>query len=171
MNRRTARAVLVLLAVVSSFLAPTALLADDWISYEVCKANFEPPEDRATVYFYRPKQKVATGVSFAIYNESGETLALIINNYFVPVFLPPGVNDLKTQKSMLIKPVEFSLDLEAGKTYYVKTLVKSGGMKNKPIIEEVSEAEALPEISTCRLYVNKDVRKDISKLPDFIGLE
>ena len=171
MRTRAHRSVVPILLVATYLLTPGALLADDWISFEDCKSGFTPPDDRATVYFYRPKKRTATGVNFWIYDESEKGIALILNNYFVPVFLPPGVHDLTTQKTMVIKPVEFSLDLEAGKTYFVRTAVKASGMKNIPVVEEVSEEQGSREIQDCRLYINKEVKKDPSRLPEFLGLE
>jgi hypothetical protein len=110
--------------------------------------KFEPvaniPEGKALVYVYRPGSMVGAAVHYSINaNESKVSEAHLRNGTYLVYFAEPGRYTFWAQVTNTRRSAD--LDVEAGKTYYVR------GDCCSLTIPETSEAEA--DIVRCKMSV------------------
>lgn len=96
----------------------------------------------AYVHIYRPKKFIGFGWVFNL-KGNGKTITNVKNGGYEVLKLKPG----KTQFSIKQKTVD--INLEAGKTYYLRASIINGIPIGKPNLEEVSKA-----------YVKEEFLKD-----------
>jgi hypothetical protein len=124
---------------------------------------FEPAParpDAATVYFYRPSEMTARLLKPAI-SANGAEVGKLANDSYGVAFLPPGEVQVRSVWPGLPgTPREdaATLRVEAGRSYYVRVRRRTGRPKHlapggalqfedRPGLEEVSEAEAVPQLA------------------------
>lgn len=111
-------------------------------NYAERPAQMIPEDDAGLIYFFREKSFVGGGVSYAI-NENGVKLGALKNGTFFVIHATSGrhVYEAKTESGAFVQ-----LDVEAGRTYYVKGGVKMGVLAGRPELVQVTEAEAAGKI-------------------------
>jgi len=105
------------------------------------------PEDKGLIYIYRPNNFQGSAVDITI-KDNGQTVFKIKNGQYVKHFVEPGKHKLHTDTMAIDKPVE--LDVEGGKTYYLKTSLNVGLWTGTWSLNRVYEEEALLELSCCK---------------------
>jgi hypothetical protein len=117
----------------------------------VVAQKFEPvkeiPQGKALVYIYRPGSMVGAAVSYTVNaNEEKVSDARLKNKSYLVYFANPGRYTFWAQVTNTRR--EIDLDVEAGKTYYIK------GDCCEFKIPETADAEK--DIVKCNLSVEKD---------------
>lgn len=105
------------------------------------------PEGMGLVYIYRPSGFVGGGVSYDV--KVGDTvITTLYNGGYYPYFAKPGELELwaKTEAKSAV-----TLDVKAGKIYYVKGTVGVGFIVGRPHLMVVSESVGETEIAECKL--------------------
>ena len=120
-------------------------------STSVFSQKFEPvkeiPEGRALVYIYRPGSMVGAAVHYTVNaNEELVSDAHLKNKSYLVYFAEPGRYTFWAQVTNTRREVD--LDVEAGKTYYIK------GDCCEFMIPDIKDAEK--DIQKCKLSIPKD---------------
>ena len=97
--------------------------------------------EKAIVYVYRPNNFVGF-VSVFNLKVNGEKMAKIKNGKNLVLELEPSVTEFKIRNKTL------ELNLEAGKTYYLRTVIVRNMFLGKPDLTEVTESFAESELGT-----------------------
>ena len=151
-----------------SLMTPPSANAAE-ISYPEVKSALQPPTDKATVIFYRPKKTQLSGICFYVLDKSNIATMFISNADIDISFMEPGANAFTTQKGFGIKPTQFTLNVEAGKQYYVRASLASSGLKSMPQFQVVTEQQALAELSRCEMFVSKEVKNNPTLLTQYVA--
>lgn len=107
----------------------------------------ETPSDKSTVYIYRPSNFVGGGVSYYLY-ANDKIVTKLHNGSYYPYIAEPGTVEFWAQTE---SKSEVKLNLDAGKTYYLKGTVGMGIMVGRPHLMIVPENTAKLEITECNL--------------------
>lgn len=97
----------------------------------------EVREDKGLVYFYRERKFVGAAISYNI-KENGEIVGAIANGTYFFLFVDPGTH---TYTAATEASTSRTLEVEAGKTYYVECGVEMGFMAGHPSMRIVNDAE------------------------------
>lgn len=105
------------------------------------------PDGVGLVYIYRPNSFVGGGVSYDVRVGNTVITTLYKGGYF-PYFAKPGELELwaKTEAKSAV-----TLDVRAGKIYYVKGTVGVGFIVGRPHLMVVPESVGETEIAECKL--------------------
>ena len=109
------------------------------MSAEVPQAD---PE-KGLVVFYRVKMFKGGAVRFNVHHAQG-VIGTLTNGSFFHTYLEPGQH---TFWSEVISQDSVSLNVEAGKTYYVKGETKLGVYTGRPRLVEVPESTAKADLA------------------------
>ena len=105
----------------------------------------EPPEakqDKGLVMFYRNSAFKGGAIRFNLNHAEGG-LGQLLSGTYLYRYLEPGQH---TFWSQAISQDSITLDMEAGKIYYVRGDVQMGVFAGRPRFTQVSESEALAEL-------------------------
>ena len=104
----------------------------------------DPKPDKGLVYFYRESKILGMAVSYNV--KEGDTVigALAHGTYFF-VFADPGKH---TYTATTEATSSRTLDVEAGKTYYIEASVEMGLLAGHPALKIASDAEAKSVLPT-----------------------
>lgn len=107
--------------------------------------------DQALIYFYRTPGFIGSTYRFNVIENNQVVGAMAQNSYFY-LFAEAGehsysVGDRNANPASLI-----TMNLQAGKTYYVKVDVEYQVVGGKPVFSEVDESEAM-KLLPSRVYV------------------
>ena len=127
------------------------------LSFSGCMANkpFKKSQiksDKALVYVYGPASLIYRGTPYYVF-VNGKTVATIINNSYVPLYVTPGdvTISLRTYdyfKKIIDKKV---YKFEKGKTYFIR--VKSG-LYGSFKLQKVDTKTGMEEIKKTNFYEN-----------------
>ena len=105
------------------------------------------PDNSGLVYLYRPSSFFGGGVSFNV--KTGETIITTLSNGgYYPYFSAPGEKEFWAQTE---SKSSVTLDVKAGKTYYIKGEVGVGFLVGRPHLMVVDPEIAEKEIVDCKL--------------------
>ncbi|MCA0933272.1 DUF2846 domain-containing protein [Lutimonas saemankumensis] len=104
--------------------------------------NNEPEEGKGTVVFYRIKKFSGGAITFNI-QDSERNYGPLKNGGKITVNVDPGE---RTFFSQVLSADAVTLNIEAGKTYYVKAAVKVGYYAGRPKLTQVDEKTAKKEM-------------------------
>ena len=104
------------------------------------------PNDKGLIYFYRPNIHAGSLVKIKLV-DNGKQILRIQNGQFIKYIAEPGMHKFHTDTAAIDKPIEFNV--EAGKTYYVRTGMRLGMWVGTWYLSRVFEGEALDELKTC----------------------
>ncbi len=110
-------------------------------------------EGMGLVYIYRPSGFTGGGVSYNV--KVGDTvITTLYNGGYYPYFAKPGELELwaKTEAKSAV-----TLDVRAGRTYYVKGTVGVGFLVGRPHLMVVPESVGETEIAGCKLIPDTSV--------------
>lgn len=113
----------------------------------------QPDDEHGLVYFYRENRVIGSAVTYFIYEGKEKIGGLMNRSYF---FVLPTVGD-HTYESQLEGTPEITLQVEANKTYYVRSDLDMGFFGPSGSMIEVTEREAsqmLPKLS--RVGLNRE---------------
>ena len=114
--------------------------------------------DYATVYIYRTGQFVGSGTNFAIF-ANGEKVCKLSNNRYIEYKAKPGKLNLSAHVGgigVFKKETGFDLDVEAGKSYYVKGDQKSSFTRVRMDLSEVTENTAKRDMANMTVDACQD---------------
>lgn len=109
-----------------------------------------PDEHSGVVYFVRESAFTGGGISYFIFEDTTKIGLLKSGTYFIHKTTPGKHTYLAETESRSA----VTLDVEAGKTYYVEGSVGLGFLAGRPQLTEITEAVArqlLPELDYVRL--------------------
>ena len=98
--------------------------------------------DKALVVFFRAKKFSGGAIQFNV-KDSDKHYGPLKSGTMMKVYVEPGEH---TFFSQVISADAITLNIEAGKTYYVQGIVKVGALAGRPKFKEVDEKTALKEI-------------------------
>ncbi len=104
------------------------------------------PTDKGAIYFYRPKAFTGGAVSINLV-DNGIKFSTIQNGQYIRYLASPGAHKFHTSTSAIDK--EINLNIEAGKTYYVRTGIRQGMWIGTWFLTRVFPEEALAELRSC----------------------
>lgn len=107
--------------------------------------------DKGLVYFYRPKKMTGAAISYDVH-WNAQTIGAIKNGTFFHTYVDPGMQTFwaKTEaKKQVI------LNIETGKTYYVRCRIGFGVLVGRPKFEVVNEAVGRVEVLDCKYTLLK----------------
>ena len=120
-------------------------LAGDVITVQKEKATAEPTEDAAVVYVVRPAMM---GKAVKIWAFAGESpIGANKGKHYTFATVPPGKH-VFWARAENVSALE--MEVEAGKTYYLKQGVRMGGMKARVKLMVVDETEGEEAIKKCK---------------------
>ncbi|MDC9723997.1 MAG: DUF2846 domain-containing protein [Urechidicola sp.] len=102
----------------------------------------EVEEGKGLVIFYRSKKFSGSAIKFTVKDNRGE-YGQLTNGSIIYITVEPGSN---TFWSQVISSDSITIDVEEGKTYYVKGTTKMGAVAGRPKFNLVDEKKALKEI-------------------------
>lgn len=127
----------------SIFLSLLLLLAGTW-SATANSANIpEVGPDQGLVVFYRPSSFKGGGIRVGVNHAEG-MVGQLVNGTYLHKFLAPGAH---TFWSQVISQDTITVNVEAGKTYYVLAEVRIGVYAGRPKFTLVSEAQAMSALA------------------------
>jgi len=112
------------------------------------KANLQSPETgKSLVYVYRVDTFIASSVAATLLDDGREVGVINVGGY-ISYLANPGTHKLHTDTSRIDAPLY--LEMEAGKTYYLRIDYDAGIWTGTFIISPRPEAEALPQLKLTR---------------------
>ncbi|PTY03118.1 hypothetical protein DB347_22610 [Opitutaceae bacterium EW11] len=105
----------------------------------------EPKTDKGLVYFYREKKFIGCAISYNV-KEGDKIVGAIANGTYFFLFADPGKH---TYTASTEASSARTLDIEAGKTYYVEAGIDMGIMAGRPALKIANEAEAKSVLPNC----------------------
>lgn len=101
----------------------------------------EAKADQALIYFYRTPGFIGSTYRFYVYEDDQMIGAMAQDSYFYR-FTDAGKHRYSVNDRNMDKSASIDLDVQSGKTYYVKVDVKYNVIGGTPVFTEVKEAEA-----------------------------
>ncbi len=111
--------------------------------------GFEKPnKDQALIYFYRPN-KVFGSIVYYTVKEDNKPITVLYNGSYYPYYTTEGKKNFKAKTEATNS---ISLNVENGKTYFVRGTISFGVFVGHPKFEIVDdELEVLSEIKECKM--------------------
>lgn len=107
------------------------------VSKQATNVYPEVPPDKGLVYFYREKKFVGGMISYNV-KENGQVIGAIANGTYFFVFAEPGSH---TYTASTESESSRTIDVQAGKTYYIECGIEMGVLAGRPSLKIASEAE------------------------------
>jgi len=105
-----------------------------------------PPQGKALVYVVRPNR--AGGIIKFKFHVDGKHVGTTKSRQFLYSILNPGPHLFMSKAE---NRSEMQLNLEAGKTYFIKQKIKIGGLKARNQLIQVNEREGREMLQKCKL--------------------
>jgi len=128
-----------------SLIAPGLVLADELMIVQEERVYAEPTEDTAVVYVVRPASLGKAVKSWTFVGQ--EPIGANKGKHYTFATVEPGKH-LFWARAENTSAIE--LDIEAGKTYYLKQKVKMGGIKARVKLLEIDETEGRAALEKCK---------------------
>lgn len=100
-------------------------------------------DDQGLIIFYRMNSFKGKAIRFNINHAEG-AIGQLLSGTYIYKYLEPGQHDFWSQA---ISQDLITVTVEAGKTYYLKGEVQMGILAGRPKFTQMSESNALEEIS------------------------
>ena len=120
------------------FIAALSIWAAPVLSAELPQSK----PDKGLVIFYRDKQFKGGAIRFNINHPEG-SLGQLLSGTFLYKYFDPGSH---TFSSQAVSQDSITLNVEAGKIYYVKGEVRMGVYAGRPKFTQMSESAALSDL-------------------------
>ena len=101
--------------------------------------------NQGLVVFYRMSAFAGKAVRFNVNHAEG-TLGQLLSGTYLYKHLDPGVHNFFVQGVSLDGQDSITVNVEAGKTYYIKGEVLMGWPAGRPKFRQMSESEALADL-------------------------
>ena len=113
------------------------------------------PEGKGLIYIYRPSSFKGGGVFYDVYAKDKVVTTLRNGGYF-PYFADLGENEIwaKTEAKSSV-----TVDVKAGKTYFVKGGVRMGLLIGRPDLTLATPELGATEVAECNLLVPEQSEK------------
>ncbi len=121
------------------------------VDYSHEKVFPEAKPDQALIYFYRTPGFIGSTYRFQV-SEGKEVVGAMAQDSYFYVFTTPGKHTYIVDDRNEEQGSSITLDVQAGKTYYVRVDVEYEVLGGKPIFTEVSKEEAM-KLLPSRKYV------------------
>lgn len=105
--------------------------------------QIEANEQSALIYFFREKSFIGAGVSYYV-NENGERIGVIRNGSYFVLNAPTGQHTYSAETE---STVTVTINVEAGKNYYIEGGVGMGMFMGRPTLNIVTEDYAKPKLN------------------------
>lgn len=114
-----------------------------WTEWAVSATVPEIDPEKGLVVFYRPKKFSGSAIRFNVNHAQG-SLGVLNSGTMVYGYFEPGQRQFWSQ---VISQDSITIDVKAGKVYFVKGVSKMGVYAGRPGFQQVDEATARAEIS------------------------
>ncbi len=121
------------------------------VDYSQEKVLPEAKSDQALIYFYRTPGFIGSTYRFQV-SEGKQVVGAMAQDSYFYVFATPGKHTYTVDDRNEEQGSSITLDVRAGKTYYVRVDVEYEVLGGKPIFTEVSKEEAM-KLLPSRKYV------------------
>jgi len=111
----------------------------------------EAKPDQALIYFYRSPGFIGSTYRFNVYENKQVVGAMSQNSYFY-LLVDPGQHIFVTDVRNVENKSSIALNVQSGKTYYVKVDVEYEVIGGTAVFSEVDESEAMTLLPS-RMYV------------------
>ena len=112
------------------------------VDYSQKKVFPEAKPDQALIYFYRTPGFIGSTYRFQV-SEGKQVVGAMAQDSYFYVFAAPGKHTYIVDDRNEEQGSSITLDVQAGKTYYVRVDVEYEVLGGKPVFTEVSRAEAM----------------------------
>jgi hypothetical protein len=126
------------------------------VTLVIALTGFSPPvftasipaakPDKGLVVFYRPSRAKGAAIRFEIFDVAHGSLGQLTNGTIIHRDLDPGSYTFKTSAPSVSGEDTIVINVEAGKTYYVKGDIIVGWPTWRPIFRRVSESEGKSDL-------------------------
>ncbi|MCE7959139.1 MAG: DUF2846 domain-containing protein, partial [Acidobacteria bacterium ACB2] len=117
-------------------------------------AAVAPADAKAYAYFYRKKTILGAALNTSVHVDGIEVADLDPGTY-VKVPLEPGKHAFYSDE----EDDTLKLEIEAGKEYYFRIMLKAGMWKGHGVLNRVDPSEGAPEFEEWKLKLAEDIRK------------
>ena len=135
--------------------APVGIIAQHTTTF--FKELKDIPADKAAVYIYR----ISTYDAGVHYNINANDKPVMTSDLYIGTYMvclaDPGKLELSAQMGKHRGAV--SLNVDAGKSYFVEASIKSDAWTSKPCFTPIPKETALKTIRRCRLLVDPPLRE------------
>ncbi len=107
-----------------------------------------PNEDQGLMFFYRPAKMYAAVVSYDM-NLNNQVIGKVKNGKYFYQYVDPGSYTLTAETR---DKESLTLEVEAGKTYYIRCSIKQTMMSNIPTLKLVDESTGSSAVKRCKYY-------------------
>ena len=111
------------------------------------------PSNKALVYIYRPFGSFAYLVPIEVI-ANGKVVVTLPHASYYPYFADPGEIEFMS-KSTGYSSESLTLDAKAGRTYYLKTIIRAGTFTGQAILTITPPEEGETQIGECNLVLDK----------------
>ena len=122
-----------------SFILATSLISTPASAVDLPEAK----QDKGLVVFYRLSGFKGKAIRFNL-NHSEGSMGQLLSGTYLYKYLEPGDHRFWSQA---ISQDSITVNVEAGKIYYVKGEVKMGVLAGRPQFTQMSESEALADLA------------------------
>lgn len=102
--------------------------------------------DKGQVIFYRPSRAKGAAIRFQIQDGSKESIGALSNGAIIRKDLEPGSHTFTVRAPSVDGSDSITLNVEAGKVYYVKGEILWGWPAGRPKFSRVSDSEAQTDL-------------------------
>jgi hypothetical protein len=112
------------------------------------------PPKKALVYIYRPFGSVGFMWSVDVL-ANGKVAVTLAHASYYPYFVDPGEIEFRSKRTGTFSE-SVTLDAKAGRTYYLKTIIRAGslGLVGQTILTIMPQEEGEKEIEECNLVLD-----------------
>lgn len=105
----------------------------------------ETPEGKGLVYIYRPEKFFYSGLEYPV-NANGFKIDTLENGGYITYIAKPGRIQFSARNEITSY---VTLDVEPGKTYYIRGTTRPGSLIRRPLLQLVSPETGENEIAAC----------------------
>ncbi|WP_455197027.1 DUF2846 domain-containing protein [Kaarinaea lacus] len=102
--------------------------------------------DKGQVVFYRPSRAKGAAIRFEINNNAKGSIGQLSNGAIIQTELDPGEHSFSVRSPSVDGQDSITINVESGKTYYVKGEILWGWPAGRPKFTRMSESDAQADI-------------------------
>ena len=130
----------------SIFLIAVTIASTAVSSQAVSDSTPVAHSDKGQVVFYRPSRAKGAAIRFQIEDSSKVSIGALSNGAIIRIDLEPGSHTFMVRAPSVDGSDSITLNVEAGKVYYVKGEILWGWPAGRPKFSRMSDAEAQADL-------------------------
>jgi uncharacterized protein DUF2846 len=115
------------------------------VSRQTTNVYPDPKPDKGLVYFYRENKLLGMAISYNV-REGDQVIGALAHGTYFFIFADPGKH---TYSATTEATSSRTIDVVAGKTYYIEAAVEMGVFAGHPALKIANEDEAKSVLPTC----------------------